>query len=57
MKQTSVASPAFDKKKQPTHRERFLAEMAAAVPWAARGTMAQGNELAEVYTSRNGTLA
>lgn len=35
MKQTTFASLAFEQKKKPTRRERFLAEMAAVVPWAA----------------------
>ena len=35
MKQTTFASLAFDRKKKPTRRERFLAEMEKVVPWAA----------------------
>jgi hypothetical protein len=35
MKQTTFASPAFDRKKKQPRRERFLAEMEAVVPWAA----------------------
>ena len=35
MKQTTFASLAFDRKKKPTRRERFLAEMERVVPWAA----------------------
>ena len=35
MKQTSFASLAFERKKKPTRRERFLAEMEAVVPWSA----------------------
>ncbi len=35
MKQTTFASLAFDQKKKPTRREKFLAEMDRTVPWAA----------------------
>ena len=35
MKQTTFASLAFDHKKKPTRREKFLAEMERAVPWTA----------------------
>jgi hypothetical protein len=35
MKQTTFASLAFERKKKQTHRERFLAEMEAVVPWSA----------------------
>lgn len=35
MQQTTFASLAFDGKKQQTRREKFLAEMAQAVPWTA----------------------
>ena len=35
MKQTTFASLAFEKKKKPTRRERFLAEMETVVPWVA----------------------
>ena len=34
MKQTTFASLAFDRKKKPTRREKFLAEMERAVPWS-----------------------
>jgi len=35
MKQTTFASLAFDRKKKPTRRERFLGELETVVPWAA----------------------
>ena len=35
MKQATFASLAFEQKKKPTRRERFLTEMDAVVPWAA----------------------
>lgn len=35
MKQATFASLAFDRKKKPTRRERFLAKMETVVPWAA----------------------
>jgi hypothetical protein len=34
MHQTSFADLDYDHKKRQTRRERFLAEMEAAVPWA-----------------------
>jgi hypothetical protein len=34
MKQTSLASVAWDKKEKVTRRERFLAEMDAVIPWS-----------------------
>jgi IS5 family transposase len=35
MKQKSFASLAFEQKKKPTRRERFLSEMEALIPWSA----------------------